>query len=235
MTRIQKSRSQQKVDNESDGDKDLELEEADNFNDAASETDSDDSERTTSIDQLLASHARKWPTGALLHPHVERNTHTLKVCHPSDRKVPVPIDPAIPRRDRQEYVAAYSRLMLILFKPWRNASDLHNPGQTWQEAFIQFKEECSLRCLEIMNNMQLLHECKDSRNDHFAQRRSQKYKISRELMSASGCLSDDFLADTNKSDILDHLDTIDTCHSMSSIHSMDEVNQCLKEIGRAHV
>ena len=49
-------------------------------------------------------------------------------------------------------------------------------------------------------------------------------------MSASGCSSDDLLADTNKSDILDHLDTIDTCHSMSSIHSMDGVNQCLKAV-----
>ena len=57
VAQVQKTRIQ-KVDDESDGDKDLELEEADNFDDAASETDSDDSERTTSIDQLLASHAR---------------------------------------------------------------------------------------------------------------------------------------------------------------------------------
>ena len=49
-------------------------------------------------------------------------------------------------------------------------------------------------------------------------------------MSASGCSSDDFLADTDESDILDHLDTIGTCHSMSSIHFMDEVNQCLKAV-----
>ena len=41
-------------------------------------------------------------------------------------------------------------------------------------------------------------------------------------------MSDNFLADTNESDILDHLNTIDACHSIKSIHSMDEVNQCLK-------
>ena len=76
--------------------------------------------------------------------------------------------------------------------------------------------------------MQLLHKCKDSCNDHFAQHRSQKYKISQELISTSGCLSDNFLADTDESDILDHLNTIDACHSIKSIHSTDEVNQCLK-------
>ena len=200
----------------------------DDFNDAAIETDSNQFEKPNSTDQILKSHAHKLPTGALLHPHVEKDTHTLKVCHPSDRKVPISISLAVPHRDCQEHVAVYSHSMLILFKPWHNASNLHNPGQTWQEAFIQFKEECLPQYLEIMINMQLLHKCKDSCNDHFAQHRSQKYKISQELISTSGCLSDNFLADTDESDILDHLNTIDACHSIKSIHSMDEVNQCLK-------
>lgn len=174
-TCIQKSRSQQKGTDESDEDedkdKDFEVEEADDFNDAAIETDSDQFEKPNSTDQILKSHAHKLPTGTLLHPHVKKDTHTLKVCHPSDRKVPISISPAVPHRDCQEHVAVYSHLMLILFKPWHNASNPHNPGQTWQEAFIQFKEECLPQYLEIMINMQLLHKCKDSHNDHFAQHR----------------------------------------------------------------
>ena len=181
-TRIWKSRSQQKGTDESDEDedkdKDFEVEEADDFNDAAIETDSNQFEKPNSIDQILESHAHKRPMGALLHPHVKKDTHTLKVCHPSDCNVPVPIGPTIPCRDCQEHVAAYSCLMFILFKPWHNASNLCNPGQTWQEVFTQFKEECLLQYLEIMNNMQLLHKCKDSHNDHFAQCQSRKYKIS---------------------------------------------------------
>ena len=33
--------------------------------------------------------------------------------------VPVPIGPAMPRRDQPDAEARYSRLMLLLFKPWR--------------------------------------------------------------------------------------------------------------------
>ena len=78
--------------------------------------------------------------------------------------------------------------------------------------------------------MQLLHKCKDSHDDHFAQCQLWKYKVFQELMSASGHSSDDFLADTDESNILDHLDMINACHSVNSIHSMNEVNKCLEAV-----
>ncbi|KAJ7443999.1 hypothetical protein FB451DRAFT_939666, partial [Mycena latifolia] len=66
-----------------------------------------------------------------------------------------------------------ARLMLILFKPWRHADDLRHANQTWPEAYAQFRrEECSAEALDCINNMQLLHECKDSRDAHYANRRS---------------------------------------------------------------
>ncbi|PBK65644.1 hypothetical protein ARMSODRAFT_860094, partial [Armillaria solidipes] len=59
----------------------------------------------------------------------------------------------------------YCRLMLILFKPWRHASDLRADGQSWVDAFHAFREVCTERITFIMNNMQILHECWDSRDD----------------------------------------------------------------------
>ncbi|KAJ7843876.1 hypothetical protein B0H14DRAFT_2251405, partial [Mycena olivaceomarginata] len=75
--------------------------------------------------------------------------------------VPVPIGPAMPRRDLKQ---KHGRLMLILFKPWRHASDLRLSGQSWQEAYLAFREVCSPFVLEAIDNIQILHECKDSRD-----------------------------------------------------------------------
>ncbi|KIK53153.1 hypothetical protein GYMLUDRAFT_146703, partial [Collybiopsis luxurians FD-317 M1] len=83
------------------------------------------------------------------------------------RTVPVPIGPALPRRDREIVYERYSRLMLIFFKPWRSPSDLREDNQSWSQAFEAFiKTQCDVQTRKIINNMQLLHECRDSRDDH---------------------------------------------------------------------
>ncbi|KAJ7039432.1 hypothetical protein C8F04DRAFT_892559, partial [Mycena alexandri] len=103
--------------------------------------------------------------------HLEDTTHTIKVRSYFRRKVPVPIGPAIPRRNDPASSAKHARLMLILFKPWRHASDLRRGGQTWLEAYDEFLPQCSRESLDRIENMQLLHECKDSRDAHYANRR----------------------------------------------------------------
>ncbi|KAJ7788850.1 hypothetical protein B0H14DRAFT_2302200, partial [Mycena olivaceomarginata] len=73
--------------------------------------------------------------------------------------------PGIPRRDRPDLHARYCRLMLIFFRPWRHATDLRETGQTWEEAFNEFNETCPADVKYKMDNMQILHECRDSRDD----------------------------------------------------------------------
>ncbi|KDQ13898.1 hypothetical protein BOTBODRAFT_110916, partial [Botryobasidium botryosum FD-172 SS1] len=90
----------------------------------------------------------------------------LSIRSPLNCHVPVPIGPSFPRADREESRARYCRLMLILFKPWQNAADLREPGQAWPDAFDDFMGSCPERHQQIMTNMQLLHECKDSKDDH---------------------------------------------------------------------
>ncbi|KAI9067030.1 hypothetical protein FKP32DRAFT_1532147, partial [Trametes sanguinea] len=73
--------------------------------------------------------------------------------------------PPIPRRDRTIDKERHARLMLILFKPWREPRDLITTGSSWEEAFQQTVDDLDERFHQIMNNFQLLHECKDSRDD----------------------------------------------------------------------
>ncbi|KAJ4489693.1 hypothetical protein C8J55DRAFT_383621, partial [Lentinula edodes] len=73
--------------------------------------------------------------------------------------------PTIPRRDRENVRPRYCRLMLMFFKPWRNGIDLREDHQSWEDAFDVFMESCSIRIKAIMDNMQILHECRDSRDD----------------------------------------------------------------------
>ncbi|KIL63477.1 hypothetical protein M378DRAFT_79693, partial [Amanita muscaria Koide BX008] len=104
--------------------------------------------------------------------HEEHHTHVLKICHPRFRHIPVLVG-SVPRRDQPEFYVRYCRLMLILFKPWRTAFDLRASQESWATAFDRFKTSslCSHEFQDIMNNMQMLHECKDSRDEHFCQRR----------------------------------------------------------------
>ncbi|KAJ7086288.1 hypothetical protein C8R43DRAFT_909066, partial [Mycena crocata] len=103
--------------------------------------------------------------------HLESDTHVSCVTSYLKRSIPVPIGPAIPRRDKLASVPKHARLMLILFKPWRHADDLRSSNQSWEEAFREFTSTCSPEILERIDNMQLLHECKDSRDEHYSNRR----------------------------------------------------------------
>ncbi|KAG1851021.1 uncharacterized protein F5147DRAFT_555006, partial [Suillus discolor] len=73
--------------------------------------------------------------------------------------------PRMPRRDQEYIYPKYCRLMLILFKPWRSVSDLKQTTQSWIESFETFRRTCDEKIIAILNNMQILHECKDSRDD----------------------------------------------------------------------
>ncbi|KAF8240947.1 hypothetical protein L208DRAFT_1230849, partial [Tricholoma matsutake] len=90
------------------------------------------------------------------------------IRHQSAQFVVVPSGPAIPRCDRPHAYARYCHLMLVLFKPWQEASDLRDGAASWSEAFDLFVTSQGPEdyVVHVMNNMQILHECRDSRNDH---------------------------------------------------------------------
>ncbi|KZT55304.1 hypothetical protein CALCODRAFT_437408, partial [Calocera cornea HHB12733] len=107
----------------------------------------------------------------LLPPHPEASISCLRLLPYASRGIPVFLDGPVPRRDQGPLAARYAWLMLILFKPWRSATDLRGPHPSWEAAFAAYGPQCPQRFKDIMDNMQIMHECKDSRDDHFQQRR----------------------------------------------------------------
>jgi hypothetical protein len=106
--------------------------------------------------------------------HLEHSTHVPRVLAPVHRKVPVQIGPALPRCDREEVKHKHARLVLTLFKPWRHVRDLVADGETWFDAYEAFLRTCSDEIWRLISNMQILHECKDIRDSHYAHHHSQK-------------------------------------------------------------
>jgi regulator of replication initiation timing len=99
--------------------------------------------------------------------HPQASTHVL-IEH-SQSRVPVLYGPQIPRRDRDDTQERYSRALLTLFVPWGTVSDLCNSGQTWQNALQASQALISTHSKRVIENIQLLHECKKDRDEHLLQ------------------------------------------------------------------
>ncbi|CAF3114577.1 unnamed protein product [Rotaria sp. Silwood2] len=105
--------------------------------------------------------------------------HTFESAHPQSSShiiikhtkpvVPVLIGPQIPRQEREETRERYSRALLALFVPWRSVHDLCALNQIWTEALEVQKSLISPTSLKIIENIQLLHECKHDRDEHLHQ------------------------------------------------------------------
>ncbi|KAI9067799.1 hypothetical protein FKP32DRAFT_1532159, partial [Trametes sanguinea] len=73
--------------------------------------------------------------------------------------------PRQPRSDREDERVRHARLMLILFKPWRTGLELKNLDVGWLEAYENFIRTVNANVSDIINNMRILHECRDKRDD----------------------------------------------------------------------
>ncbi|THU95873.1 hypothetical protein K435DRAFT_563576, partial [Dendrothele bispora CBS 962.96] len=95
------------------------------------------------------------------HPQV--NTHCLRKNRKMDAHVLNFIGHTLPRSDKGDY-EYYCCVMLALFKPWKNGSELKNIGQTWEEAFNVHKFTSAQ--IKLMQNFNLRYECNDARDDY---------------------------------------------------------------------
>ena len=138
--------------------------------------------------------------------------------------VPVPIGPALPRCDRAELYPKYSRLMLVLFKPWRTEADLRGSSKDWPEAFSEFAESCAPETRRVLDNMQLLHECKDSNQ-------SLRKKRNRTMDNERRAHKDGRESDIDE--IMDHIDSVENYYSRANAESHVNVDDCLWELQAA--
>jgi hypothetical protein len=75
----------------------------------------------------------------------------------------------VPRRDRDDTRERYCRSILTLFVPWRSIEDICYVNQTWEEAFQIRQTRISPASWKIIDNIQLLQECKNDRDEHLQQ------------------------------------------------------------------
>ncbi|KDQ65221.1 hypothetical protein JAAARDRAFT_106612, partial [Jaapia argillacea MUCL 33604] len=79
--------------------------------------------------------------------------------------VPVLLGPPLPRNDRgDEEYEEWCCAILILFKPWRELSDLKSPFESWTAAFEQYS--FSKKARNIMKNIHIENECRDARQTY---------------------------------------------------------------------
>jgi hypothetical protein len=155
------------------------------------------------LDNILMLPNKTRPTYRFKTPHKECYTHTLKILHPTSRRIPVLIG-SVPRQYQPETYARYCHLMLILFRPWQTAFDLRRPQESWETVFDDFKSStlCSDEFKQTMNNMQLLHECKDSHNDHFRECHNRQLWLAPEITGADTAAIEDALEGIDNLEIL---------------------------------
>ncbi|CAF1385286.1 unnamed protein product, partial [Rotaria sp. Silwood1] len=105
--------------------------------------------------------------------------HTFDSVHPQSTShliikrsipvVPVLTGPQIPRREREETHERYCRALLTLFMPWRSVQNLCATNEIWSEALEARRLLISPNSLKIIENIELLHECKHDRDEHLHQ------------------------------------------------------------------
>lgn len=143
--------------------------------------------------------------------------HTFERLHPqssshilikrSNPIVPVLLGPQIPRHDREETRERYHRALSTLFIPWRTVKDLCHANETWSDAFEARKSSISLRAQKIIQNIQLLHECKKQRDEHLLQVISQEQTDDTidPILLPNGPTNDDDNEDCNTDELLQML------------------------------
>ena len=127
----------------------------------------------------------------------------------------------------------YCRLMLILFKPWRTAFDLRMVAEPWAAAFNNFKKStfCPPEFQSIMDNMKLLHKCKDCHDNHFREQRHH-VALAPEIVGGEPAVIENAVEDVDNIEVLQHLQSIDDCYSqrknnmnMNSLHCIEHAEQ----------
>lgn len=150
--------SPEDVDNDDEMDDDAQSD----VDDTAVDNELADASFATPLQDILTTRTRSRPSFEFCEGHLERGRKVLRISHPNERRAVVPVGGMLPRRDRPDIYARYCRLMLILFKPWVDVSDLREQDMSWEDAFAQFITNASEYIRSVVNNMQLFHECKAS-------------------------------------------------------------------------
>ncbi|CAF3882860.1 unnamed protein product [Adineta steineri] len=158
-------------------------------------------------------------------------------------RVPILYGPQIPRQDRDDTRERYCRALLTLFVPWRSVADLCAIEQTWDDAFKSRQHLISTHSMTIIENIQLLHECKKDRDEHLlqviAEAQTDDDAIDPVFLPANQDIYGDDEFDDNE-DLLELLSSLDE-HTTAAMNStkkstenkyIEETIQMVENVGR---
>lgn len=172
--------------------------------------------------------------------HPQSKTHL--VMEHGEPQVPVLFGPQIPRKDREDMRERYCRAVLTLFVPWRTVCDLCDADQTWEDALKSRQSRISSHSWKIIDNIQLLHECKKDRDEHLQQviteAQTESNSVDPELLPENATIHEEYDAE-DPEDLLAILDQLDerTLLSASAKDSSEgryvqEAIQAVENVGR---
>jgi hypothetical protein len=133
--------------------------------------------------------------------------------------VPVLIGPPIPRRERDDTIERYARAILTLFHPWRGIQNICQSSGSWNDTLKIHEKTFTSASKRIINNIQLLHECKRDRDSDLFQ------LVNEPLPSRSINTSTPF-SDENVEDAEEILSLLDNSFHLYSSLSNEETNEC---------
>lgn len=159
--------------------------------------------------------------------------------------VPVLVGSQIPRQDREETRERYSRAIATLFISWRSVKDLCDMNQKWGDALSARQQNISAQSQKIIENIQLLHECKTDRDAHLQQiiaNTQSNDQIEPRLFPRNMRIDSDDEDEDGDQTLLhfDFLDNLADNNRKSIVGSFSEKEQlyqseairCLKQVGR---
>ncbi|CAF1498697.1 unnamed protein product [Adineta steineri] len=153
--------------------------------------------------------------------HPQATTYLLTEY--SEAHTAILYDPQIPRHDREDTKERYSRALLTLFVPWRSVSDL---------------------CDNIIENIQLLHECKKDRDEHLlriiTEAQTENGTIDPELVITTRNMRDEYDDASDNEDLLELLGNLNeyTTNALNSNKKtteniyIEETIEAVEKVGR---
>ena len=178
---------------------------------------------------------------AFLEQHPQAATHLLMKY--SEDHVPILYGPQIPRQDRDDTRERYNRALLTLFVPWRVITDICDINQTWEDAFHSRRNRISTHSWKIIENIQLLHECKKDHDEHLlkviAEAQTDNDAIEPGLLPANRDINGEYDVDEND-DLLELIGCLDEYTTIAIIATkkstetqyIEETIETVENVGR---
>ncbi|PPQ76590.1 hypothetical protein CVT24_013026 [Panaeolus cyanescens] len=151
--------------------------------------------------------------------HPQYQSCRIKRLPISKSVVPTPVGKLLPRRDRPASYAEYCYIMLCLFSPWSSQEELDHFRRNGSEIFAEKLSNMEPSIQSVIENIQLLHECKDSKeDDYYSRRRNHSDHDSNLVVSGNQPLllgnSDDLtLEDVQQQLAVEHVQRLLNCRS----------------------